>query len=192
MIGADFNMKPSEIAMHSAWLAKIGGVVKAPAVPTCKSEAGGRVIDFAIIDKRIAADTQVWTDTSFPGSPHSPVRIRLSAIATRRSATFLVRPAVMPSRLPSINDEGGSLPAGDTVTLCSSRAAYAEVMRQVENEWRHMTGDEASISPSGSSIGRPSGPVFRVMQIAPRMPKFGVARTDDIGLGLSCMASYWM
>ena len=78
-----------------------GGAIRAPALPTCKSLNSGRVIDYVVIDQRFAAALQVWTDVSFPGSPHSSVVLRLDAVESRRRALVLRRPKPLPLDRPA-------------------------------------------------------------------------------------------
>ena len=71
LIGGDFNMTPEEMQADEAaraWLNKLGGTIVAPSSPTCRSSDGGRVIDFFIIDKRVAhaVTTSSWRLTSHP------------------------------------------------------------------------------------------------------------------------------
>ena len=101
VIGADFNMPPDELAKADEWLRRIGGTIRAPTLPTCRSLNGGRVIDYIVIDTRIAAAVEVWTDVSFPGSPHSPVVLRFQAVQSRRCALFLRRPKPLPLDRPA-------------------------------------------------------------------------------------------
>ena len=55
MIAGDFNMTPEELEEEAGDLIRrIGGVVIRPAQPTCKSNSGGRTIDYCIVDARMA------------------------------------------------------------------------------------------------------------------------------------------
>ena len=115
LMGGDFNMTPAELQRAHAWLKQIGGQIRAPELPTCRSATGGRVIDFCIIDTRIAgAIESVATDLDFPASPHQAVVIRLRCKATRDMAWLLIRPNPFPSERsigcvprPAVPDEAG-------------------------------------------------------------------------------------
>ena len=102
LIAGDFNTTPEEMVgdeATSAWLHRLGGTIVAPSSPTCRSSEGGRVIDFFIIDKRIAhAVAEVFVAVDLASSPHSAVVIRL-----RRSATSaLLRMLNRPPRFPAV------------------------------------------------------------------------------------------
>ena len=100
MIGADFNMAPEELMQASHWLNTVGGTIKSPSTPTCKSQSGGRVIDYIVVDRRISAAISIWTDLSFPVSPRSPVVLRMNTLESRKLALFLIRPSLMPFDQP--------------------------------------------------------------------------------------------
>ena len=202
ILGGDFNMTPGDLAAAKEWLNRIGGDIRAPDVPTCRSLNGGRIIDFLVVDRRISSELMVWTDLSFPGSPHSPVIIRANALATRRRAKMLVRPKALPLDRP-IGCSPSPPMAVDAAAIFECRGAtpndkaaldtaFAEVMKAAEAEWCNMTDmvdDEGY--PLKSATGRGSGPVYRWLQVVPAMPNDELGRTDDVGLGLSLMASYF-
>ena len=207
LIGADFNMPPEELSQASRWLAKIGGVIKAPNVPTCRSLNGGRVIDFVVVDKRIAGAVTLWTDLAFPGSPHSPVVVRLNTLETRKMALFLMRPASLPPDQP----QGCSFAApigADAKVLSDAKkcleaqqghvvpapidAAFSEVIMSVETEWCEICGQvDSTGQPLRTAGGRARGPLFKRIAVVPRMPLHGVSRTDAIGLGLCLISNSW-
>jgi hypothetical protein len=57
LLGADFNMSPEELGQAGGWLAKIGGVIQAPAVPTCWDPSG-------LMSHTLAALTARWWSES--------------------------------------------------------------------------------------------------------------------------------
>ena len=99
-------MTPEELVgdeAAKAWLNRLGGTIVAPSSPTCRSSDGGRVIDFFIIDKRVAhAVANVFVAVDLASSPHSAVVVRL-----RRSATSaLMRMLRRPPRFPALKPMG--------------------------------------------------------------------------------------
>ena len=95
MIGGDFNTTPGDVVDSiKSWLKKIGGQVCAPADVTCRSQGGGRTIDFFIVDSRIAHGvTGVWTVIDFASSPHYMVVLRIKSVASRALISRIVAPA---------------------------------------------------------------------------------------------------
>ena len=75
IIGGDFNMTPAELQGAQEWLKKIGGEIRAPEAPTCTN--GNRVIDFIVLDQRIAGAVHaIFTDLAFEdASPHHAVTV---------------------------------------------------------------------------------------------------------------------
>ena len=99
-------MTPEELVgdeAAKAWLDRLGGTIVAPSSPTCRSSDGGRVIDFFIIDKRVAhAVANVFVAVDVASSPHSAVVVRL-----RRSETSaLMRMLRRPPRFPALKPMG--------------------------------------------------------------------------------------
>ena len=193
---------PDELAQASAWLARIGGVIKAPAVPTCRSLNGGRVIDFVVVDKLIGNGIAACSDMSFPGSPHSPVVVRLDTCESRRQALVLMRPVALPLDKPHGCAIAAPTRADSAALLAASQAsydhsapidgAYSAVMKVAEDELCNMAGliDNDGVALP-KAVGRSRGPVYKRVPVVPRMPLHGVARTDDIGLGLCLLANFW-
>ena len=72
IIVADWNREPEEVG-HSMLARYLRGVVIAPDVPmTCRSttDAGGRVLDFALASGALSALTTCSTDLDVPFKPH--------------------------------------------------------------------------------------------------------------------------
>ena len=72
IIVADWNREPEEVG-NSLFAKYLHGVVVAPDVPmTCRSttEAGGRLLDFALASRALAALTTCSTDLDVPFKPH--------------------------------------------------------------------------------------------------------------------------
>ena len=181
---------------------QIGGVIKASSVPTCRSASGGRVIDYLVVDKRIANGVDVWTDLSFPGSPHSPVVVLVDACKSRRRALMLMRPAALPLDMPH-GCATAAPTSADTAALPAAREgspddaaridnAFSAVVEVAEEEWCNIAGlIDNSGAPLSKATGRSRGPLYKRVPVVPRMPLHGVARTDDIGLGLCLLANCW-
>lgn len=74
MLAGDFNVTPDELEEDAGdWLRKIGGVVVKSDSPTCRSASGGRIIDYCVIDARMAgAVVAVSADQDFPLAPIIP------------------------------------------------------------------------------------------------------------------------
>ena len=72
LIGGDFNTTPGDVVESmKEWLKTIGGKVCATVDITCRSQSGGRTIDFFIIDDRISHGVvDIWTVIDFASSPH--------------------------------------------------------------------------------------------------------------------------
>ena len=70
--------------------------------------------------------------------------------------------------------------------------AFAKVMEAAESEWCSMTDqvDEAGL-PDKAASGRGKGPVYKWLPVIPAMPKDGLGKTDDVGLGLGLLATYF-
>ena len=95
MIGRGFNTTPADVVESMRELLKtIGGEVFAPGNVTCKSQTGGRTLDFFIVDRRIKHGVVgVWTVIDFAFSPHYLAAIRFSSVATRAMISKIVAPA---------------------------------------------------------------------------------------------------
>ena len=70
--------------------------------------------------------------------------------------------------------------------------AFAKVMEAAESEWCSMTDqvDEAGL-PKKAASGRGEGPVYKWLPVIPAMPNDGLGKTDDVGLGLDLLATYF-
>ena len=199
IIGAEFNMPEKQLGEAERWLRRIGGVIRAPSIPTCRSINGGRVIDYVVIDQRIAAALQVWTDVSFPGSPHSPVVLRLSAVESRRRALFLKRPKPLPLDRPAgCLAKEGERACQVTLDMAIEAtaeqrvpldAALGETLRVAEAEWCDIAGFD--IPRQQRCVGRGRAPVLKMLPVIPPMPGQGMSRTDDVGLGLNLLLNCW-
>eukprot|EP00972_Heterocapsa_arctica_P075083 11079369-Heterocapsa_arctica.AAC.1 len=101
LLAGDFNMTPSELQQAQGWLERIGGVIVAPQLTTCRTSLGGRTIDFCVVDRRIEnAVHSVWADLGCTASPHTAVVVRLRAKATREMARRLRKPISFPAERP--------------------------------------------------------------------------------------------
>ena len=71
-------------------------------------------------------------------------------------------------------------------------AALREVFRVVEGEWCDTAGyvDDHG-QPLVNASGRGAGPVFKMLPVVPPMPRQGLARTDEVGLGLDLAINCW-
>ena len=100
IMGGDFNMMPANLQEAHDWLRQLGGEIKAPQVATCTN--GNRVIDFVILDQRIAGGVHaIYTDLGFEaGSPNHAVIVRLRCKANRAMVRQLVKPKSFPADRP--------------------------------------------------------------------------------------------
>ena len=95
---------------------------------------------------RIAGDLQVRTDLTFPGSPHSPVIVRVNALAARKRAMILVRPKALPLDRPIGCSLSPPAVVKEGVLLAARRAsrsdtaafdnAFSAVIEAAEKEFR--------------------------------------------------------
>ena len=189
LMGGDFNMTPEELTSDEAaraWLDKIGGRIVAPKSPTCRSPDGGRVIDFFIIDRRIAhAVADVFVAVDFASSPHSAVVVRLQRSAT----SVLMRMLRRPPRFPALRPIGCARePAPpDTVMV-------AALSRIGQGQYGHSPIDE----PAAAELGRVSAGFEHLVSLAERelcgiCDKFGADGAPDckyIGRGRE-LAMVW-
>ena len=174
------------------WLDKVGGVIKSPVTPTCKSQRGGRIIDYIVIDKRISAAVSIWTDLSFPGSPHSPVILRMNTIESRKLALFLIRPSLMPLdqplgcsaqppavvAVPALSAAKADIAQLQSESRGSMDAAFTEVMQYLEKEWCQL-----ACLPVGNSTCSPHGPTFNRIRLFQGCRSMESAELTMSGLG---------
>ena len=76
IIGGDWNCSPEDLAA-TGWVQRVGGVIKAPAGPTCNDNT----YDFFVVSKSIADDVNSVHLIGDAGlSPHHPVRLIMRGI----------------------------------------------------------------------------------------------------------------
>ena len=94
-MAGDFNMTPEQL--HSGagdWVRAMRATIARPAGITCRSGSGGRVIDFCVLDARLAGALEsIAVDWDFPSSPHFPVRIRMRGGAAKDLVSVIRSPA---------------------------------------------------------------------------------------------------
>ena len=136
-------MTPEELSAASQWLTKIGGVIRAPASPTCS--AGGNIIDFVIVDARIVgACESVYTDPTFEeASPHSAVVVRIRRSGSRQLAWKLVKARPLPAVRPIGCSSEPPDPCAEVLSNLQNaarpdpspvQAAYAHLIKLAEGE----------------------------------------------------------
>ena len=70
VLQADFNNTPDTL-MATGWVADVGGTIFSSAAPTCQGKGGGRVIDYFVVDTRIARAFGAAEVLDAPTSPRS-------------------------------------------------------------------------------------------------------------------------
>ena len=195
MMGGDWNMEPEELMRAQGWLARVGGTIRAPEAPTCRSALGGRVIDYVVLDMRIAGAVQcIFADLAFPASPHTAVVVRMRCTATRDLARLLVRPRAFPSdrpvgcaREPTQPEAAIMQRLAEATRSCPQGvgSAFEHLMQLAESEW---CGACDQVSESGGANPRYRGRGAPAKYVwGPAVPRAAgsCGRSDGITLGLS-------
>ena len=178
MVG-DFNMTPEELQGAHEWLRKIGGKITAPREPTCRSVSGGRVIDFFVLDCRIAtAVHDIWADPDFPSSPHNAVVLRLGGMATRELAKQLRRPRPFPvdkpigcARKPQVPNAGiiKSMVGPTADQRQTVNIAFEHIMGLAEKDLCEICDEvDRDGRPSFTHLGRGKAPATYWGPVVPR------------------------
>ena len=95
VIGGDWNCEPDDL-IQTGWVKRVGGVVIAPANPTCN----GSTYDFFVVSKSIAEDVKAVHLIGDAGlTPHHPARLILGGVQKKTMARQLKPPR--PSQPPS-------------------------------------------------------------------------------------------
>ena len=101
IVGGDFNMSPEQMESQRELLGKMGVKVMAPQGVSCGTTGGGSVIDYFLVDKRIAgAVVKVEVDHAFDASPHRAVVLRIKSSAPHHVLEVLDQARSFPARRP--------------------------------------------------------------------------------------------
>ena len=151
-------------------LRKVGGEIRAPEVPTCTN--GNRVIDFVVVDRRIAGAVHIiFTDLEFAaGSAHHAVVVRLACKATRAMVRKLAKPRPFPPDRPigctskPREPDPKKLAALEEASRDNSSAvedAYEHLVGLAEAEWcRECDCVDAQGLPDSGYLGRSGSPRY--------------------------------
>ena len=124
---------------------KVGGVIIRPEEATCRSQQGGRVLDYLVVDARIAgAVERVTLDQGFPSSRHHPVRIRIRGVGSRDYVNALRRPASF----------GIDMPIGCMRMPQEMTEGTLVRLRNIEESGGRDFNGEVRQGQSGCSLGR--------------------------------------
>ena len=96
ILGGDWNCTPEDLAA-TGWLRKVGGVIHAPAAPTCN----GKLYDFFVVVETISDQVQSTHVIAAVGfTPHSPSRLIFKGPPRKTMVRHIKAPSSIPAVLP--------------------------------------------------------------------------------------------
>ena len=96
IVGGDWNLTPDMLA-SSNWLQVVGGVIRAPAAPTCHAHT----YDYFVLHRSLESAVVAVTPICDGGcSPHWPARLYLHGALRHKAVRRLVKPDKIPGALP--------------------------------------------------------------------------------------------